>query len=127
MEENLMQTQTGGTGDTIQLQTQETPSAEQFDVKINPPVDSEPVQPTPPTEPVKPVATVPTEQEAQQQAILPTAPVEQPVVEQPVDDLESIFNDEEILINHQTLKLLRWVRLLRLTHLWYSHLTSLRM
>ena len=92
-----MQTQTGGTGDTIQLQTQETPSAEQFDVKINPPVDSEPVQPTPPTEPVKPVATVPTEQEAQQQAILPTAPVEQPVVEQPVDDLESIFNDEEIV------------------------------
>ena len=92
-----MQTQTGGAGETVQLQTQETPSAEQFDVKINPPVDSEPTQPAPPTEPVKPVATVPTEQEAQQQAILPTAPVEQPIVEQPVDDLESIFNDEEIV------------------------------
>ena len=97
MEENLMQTQTGGAGETVQLQMQGTPSAEQFDVKINPPVDSEPTQPAPPTEPVKPVATVPTEQEAQQQAILPTAPVEQPVVEQPVDDLESIFNDEEIV------------------------------
>lgn len=94
-----MQTQTGGAGETIQLQTQETPSAEQFDVKINPPVDSEPVQPT---EPVKTQATVPTQQEAQQQAILPTAPIEQPVieqqvVEQPVDDLESVFSDEEIV------------------------------
>ena len=97
MEENLMQTQTGGAGETVQLQTQETPSAEQFDVKINPPVDSEPAQTTPPTEPVKTAATVPTEQEAQQQAILPTAPVEQPLPEQPVDDLESIFNDEEIV------------------------------
>ena len=87
MEENLMQTQTGGTGETVQLQTQPTPSAENFDVKINPPVDSEPAQPTQPTEPVKPVATVPTQQEAQQQAILPTAPVEETVPVQPVDDL----------------------------------------
>jgi hypothetical protein len=97
MEENLMQTQTGGTGDTIQLQTQETPSAEQFDVKINPQVDSEPPAPAQPTEPVKPVATVPTQQEAQQQAILPTAPVEETVPVQPTDDLEAIFNDDEIV------------------------------
>lgn len=94
-----MQTQTGGTGETIQLQTQETPSAEQFDVKINPPVDSEPIQPT---EPVKTQVTVPTQQESQQKAIIPTAPVEQPVIEQqlvqqPVDDLESVFSDEEII------------------------------
>lgn len=97
MKENLMQTQTGGTGETVQLQTQPTPSAENFDVKINPPVDSEPAQPTQPTEPVKPVATVPTQQEAQQQAILPTAPVEETVPVQPVDDLEAIFNDDEIV------------------------------
>jgi hypothetical protein len=96
MEENLMQTQTGGTGETIQLQTQETPSAEQFDVKINPQVDSEPPAPTQPIEPVKPV-TVPTQQEAQQQAILPTAPVEEPTPAQPVDDLDAIFNDDEIV------------------------------
>lgn len=89
-----MQTQTGGTGETIQLQTQETPSAEQFDVKINPPVDSDPVQPT---EPVKTQATVPTQQESQQQAIIPTAPIEQTIPEQPVDDLESVFSDEEII------------------------------
>ncbi len=92
MEENLMQTQTGGTGETIQLQTQETPSAEQFDVKINPQVDSEPPAPTQPIEPVKPV-TVPTQQEAQQQAILPTAPVEELTPAQPVDDLDAIFNE----------------------------------
>ena len=95
-----MQTQTGGSGDTIQLQMQETPSAEEFDVQINPPVDSEPTEPiktAQPTEPVKTVATVPTQQEAQQQAILPTAIVEQPIPEQPIDDLESIFNDEEIV------------------------------
>lgn len=91
-----MQTQTGGTGETIQLQTQETPSAEQFDVKINPQVDSEPPAPTQPIEPVKPV-TVPTQQEAQQQAILPTAPVEEPTPAQPVDDLDAIFNDDEIV------------------------------
>jgi hypothetical protein len=97
MEENLMQTQTGGTGETVQLQTQPTPSAENFDVKINPPVDSEPAQPTQPTEPVKPVATVPTQQEAQQQAILPTAPVEETVPVQPTDDLDAIFNDDEIV------------------------------
>ena len=93
-----MQTQTGGTGETVQLQTQPTPSAENFDVKINPPVDSEPpAQPTQPTEPVKPVATVPTQQEAQQQAILPTAPVEETVPVQPTDDLDAIFNDDEIV------------------------------
>lgn len=92
-----MQTQTGGAGETIQLQTQETPTAEQFDVNIKPQVDSEPIAPAQPTEPVKPVTTVPTQQEAQQQAILPTAPIEQPIAEQPVDDLQSIFNDEEIV------------------------------
>ncbi len=99
MEENLMQTQTGGTGETIQLQTQETPSAEQFDVKINPQVDSEPPAPTQPIEPVKPV-TVPTQQEAQQQAILPTGPVEEPTPAQPVDDLQQVDIGNVICTHH---------------------------
>lgn len=75
MAEDLMNTQTGGTGETIQLQPEVKTTPEQFDVKINPPVDSEPVSTETPAE----VATVPTEQEA---IIEPTAPVvETPPIE----------------------------------------------
>jgi hypothetical protein len=82
MAEDLMNTQTGGPGETIQLQPEVKTTPEQFDVNINPPVDSEPTpeEPITPTEPVTPtpqVATVPTEEESK---ILPT---QTPVVEEP--------------------------------------------
>lgn len=69
MAEDLMNTQTGGPGETIQLQPEVQTTPEQFDVKINPPVDSEP----PPR-----AVTVPTQEESK---ILPT---QTPVIEEPI-------------------------------------------
>lgn len=80
MAEDLMNTQTGGPGETIQLQPEVKTTPEQFDVKINPPVDSEPV-PTEPVTPTPQVATVPTQEESK---IEPTAPIaETPQVPEP--------------------------------------------
>lgn len=80
-----MNTQTGGTGETIQLQPEVQPTPDQFDVKINPPVDSEPIpEPTPKSAPQ--VATVPTEEESKIEPTLPTAEItqdNQPIVESP--------------------------------------------
>jgi hypothetical protein len=77
MAEDLMNTQTGGPGETIQLQPEVQTTPEQFDVKINPPVDSEPVS----TQATPQVATAPTQEEA---IIEPTAPVvETPQVAEP--------------------------------------------
>jgi len=78
MAEDLMNTQTGGTGETIQLQPEVQTTPEQFDVKINPPVDSEPVSTETPAE----VATVPTQEESK---ILPT---QTPVIEEPTSITE---------------------------------------
>lgn len=78
MAEDLMNTQTGGTGETIQLQPEVQTTPEQFDVKINPPVDSEPVSTETPAE----VATVPTQEESK---ILPT---QTPVIEEPASITE---------------------------------------
>ena len=91
MAEDLMNTQTGGPGETIQLQPEVKTTPEQFDVNINPPVDSEPVpeEPITPTEPVTPtpqVATVPTEEESK---ILPT---QTPVIEEP----KSMMGEEPV-------------------------------
>jgi hypothetical protein len=75
MAEDLMNTQTGGTGETIQLQPEVQTTPEQFDVKINPPVDSEPVSTETPTE----ASTV---QPEIQQPIETTPPVNE---EQPIE------------------------------------------
>ena len=76
MTEDLMNTQTGGTGETIQLQPEVKSNPEQFDVKINPPVDSEPSAPAQ-------TATVPTQEEA---IIEPTLNNEQASVETKVEE-----------------------------------------
>ena len=81
MAEDLMNTQTGGPGETIQLQPEVQTTPEQFDVKINPPVDSEPVSTETPAE----VATVPTQEES---IIEPTAPV--------IEEQQTITEEEPI-------------------------------
>jgi hypothetical protein len=86
MEQDLMQTQTGGEGNTIQSQDANSQTPEQFDVKINP-IEGEPN---------KPVATVPTEQQAMdQQASMSQGPiVEEP--KQPVASEEPVVTEETI-------------------------------
>lgn len=74
MAEDLMNTQTGGPGETIQLQPEVQTTPEQFDVKINPPVDSEPVSTETPSE----VNTI----QSQEQPIEPTTPV---IEDQPIE------------------------------------------
>jgi hypothetical protein len=79
MAEDLMNTQTGGTGETIQLQPEVQTTPEQFDVKINPPVDSEPI----PTQPITPEPQLPIEPPApvieEQETIIEGEPVKPPV------------------------------------------------
>ena len=74
-----MNTQTGGTGETIQLQPEVQTTPEQFDVNINPPVDSEPA----PTQPITPEPQLPIEPAApiieEQQTIVEGEPVQPPV------------------------------------------------
>jgi hypothetical protein len=79
MAEDLMNTQTGGTGETIQLQPEVQTTPEQFDVKINPPVDSEPI----PTQPITPEPQLPIEPPTpvieEQETIIEGEPVKPPV------------------------------------------------
>jgi hypothetical protein len=51
---DLMKTQTGGEGDTVQIQTQEKLTPEQFDVNITSQVQEQPIDP-----PVQKVMTEP--------------------------------------------------------------------
>lgn len=101
MAEDLMNTQTGGPGETIQLQPEVQTTPEQFDVKINPPVDSEPVSTETPAE----VATVPTQEESkilptqtpiieEQQPIMEGEPVEPPVTREGMAEV-SLSDDSD--------------------------------
>jgi hypothetical protein len=110
MNENLMNTQTGGEGETIQLQTVPNQTPEQFDVNISAPspeptAPSADVAPTPAPEPVveqPQVATVPTEQESiQQESIqtqIPYAPVQTEITttEQQTPEGEEVKTDVSI-------------------------------
>ena len=84
MNKDFMDTQTGGEGETLQVQpiAQQTP--EQFDVNITPPpTQEEPVSPAPVT-PIPTESTVPTEAEANATfAGGPVAPIE-PVINEPL-------------------------------------------
>lgn len=84
MNKDFMDTQTGGEGETLQVQpiAQQTP--EQFDVNITPPpIQEEPISPTP-VAPIPVETTVPTEEEANSAFQGgPVAPI-QPVVNEPL-------------------------------------------
>jgi hypothetical protein len=78
MAQDLMNTQTGGEGETIQIQPEVQTTPDQFDVKIKPIVDSEPVPQ---------VATVPTEEESK---IEPTLPTVETKVEENIGELPNV-------------------------------------
>jgi hypothetical protein len=78
MAQDLMNTQTGGEGETIQIQPEVQTTPDQFDVKIKPIVDSEPAPQ---------VATVPTEEESK---IEPTLPTVETKVEENIGELPNV-------------------------------------
>ena len=94
MAEDLMNTQTGGPGETIQLQPEVKTTPEQFDVKINPPVDSEPI----PTQPITPEPQLPIEPPApvieEQQTIVEGEPIKPPVTREEVTEV-SLSDDAD--------------------------------
>jgi hypothetical protein len=95
MEQDLMQTQTGGEGNTIQSQDTNAQTPEQFDVKINP-IEGEP------NKPVAQQATVPTEQQAMaQQAAMAQGPIveepQQPVVQKEVPQTPAVEEGNELI------------------------------
>jgi hypothetical protein len=99
MEQDLMQTQTGGEGNTIQSQDVNAQTPEQFDVKINP-VEGEP------NKPVAQQATVPTEQEAMaQQAAMAQGPTveepQQPVVQEEVPQTPAVEEGNQLINEEQ--------------------------
>jgi hypothetical protein len=106
MKEDLMQTQTGGQGETIQLQNTNTPTAQEFDVKIKPTAEqpTEPVK-TQPTEPVKTQPTAPVQQEVgmpqgpvvEEQVTTQVSPEAAPEAVPQVETTEDIFNDDSLV------------------------------
>jgi hypothetical protein len=94
MAEDLMNTQTGGEGETIQLQPEVQTTPDQFDVKINPPVDSEPIS----TQPITPEQQLPIEPTTpvieEQQTIVEGEPIEPPVTREEVAEV-SLSDDAE--------------------------------
>lgn len=99
MEQDLMQTQTGGEGNTIQLQDANAQTPEQFDVKINP-IEGEP------NKPVAQQATVPTEQEAMaQQAAMAQGPIveepQQPVAQEEIPQTPAVEEGNQLIKEEQ--------------------------
>ena len=85
-----MSTQTGGVGETIQIQPSAEQTPEQFDVNIKAPIpDSEQVVETP-TEPIAPEPTLPPSTEVEGEVVPPSVVREQPEVQ--VDTQQSVFN-----------------------------------
>jgi hypothetical protein len=81
MAQDFMNTQTGGEGETIQLQTDVKSTPEQFDVKLPQQAQGEIVEPSNPN-PQPEVATVPNEGEVVEQPPIPFAPVQTEVTEE---------------------------------------------
>jgi hypothetical protein len=93
MKEDLMSTQTGGVGETIQIQPSAEQTPEQFDVNIKAPIpDSEQVVETP-TEPIAPEPTLPP-YKVEGEVVPPSVTREQPEVQ--VDTQQSVFNKDRV-------------------------------
>jgi hypothetical protein len=75
MAEDLMNTQTGGEGQTIQLQDENQPTPEQFNVNIKPQQQAQPVD---------------SEQPVAEQPIQETAPIETPLQQEVADEGEPV-------------------------------------
>lgn len=88
-----MSTQTGGVGETIQIQPSAEQTPEQFDVNIKAPIpDSEQVVETP-TAPVTPEPTLPP-YKVEGEVVPPSVTREQPEVQ--VDTQQSVFNKDRV-------------------------------
>jgi hypothetical protein len=93
MKEDLMSTQTGGVGETIQIQPSAEQTPEQFDVNIKAPIpDSEQVAEAP-TAPVTPEPTLPP-YKVEGEVVPPSVTREQPEVQ--VDTQQSVFNKDRV-------------------------------
>lgn len=93
MKEDLMSTQTGGVGETIQIQPSAEQTPEQFDVNIKAPIpDSEQVVETP-TEPIAPEPTLPP-YKVEGEVVPASITREQPEVQ--VDTQQSAFNKDRV-------------------------------
>ena len=93
MKEDLMSTQTGGVGETIQIQPSAEQTPEQFDVNIKAPIlDSEQVEEVQ-TEPVTPEPTLPP-YKVESEVVPPFIVREQPEVQ--IDTQQSVFGKDRV-------------------------------
>jgi hypothetical protein len=93
MKEDLMSTQTGGVGETIQIQPSAEQTPEQFDVNIKAPIlDSEQVEEVQ-TEPVTPEPTLPP-YKVESEVVPPSIVREQPEVQ--IDTQQSVFGKDRV-------------------------------